>query len=471
MEAAFDQEFCTTFGLLPVRSDELNRLQVLVTASSDLSVVDYLRCRCGLLPELCWVTPEEFQMRLAAAFTGSRTPGKQPSSLAEYPDTDSQIVTQVSRIIRESIDSGASDIHFEPAEHEVRCRARIDGALVDRHRLPRDYAAELLSRLKIMARLDIAEKRRLQDGRIRFEHGGRVVDIRVSVIPTDFGEKAVLRLLDKQTLRLDLATLGFAPGQQTTFVQQIEAPNGIVLVTGPTGSGKTTTLYAALNHLRSPEVNICTVEDPIEYNLHGITQTQIRPDIDVTFAGMLRSLLRQDPDIIMVGEIRDRETLDIAIRAAMTGHLVLSTLHTNSALATVARLLDMGAEPFLLASSLRLVVAQRLVRRNCSTCFIGELSTIEQEAADRLNMTIGSSAGQGTGCTECGNTGFRGRVAIYELLVIDDTLREAIFRRAPEHELRILACKLGFCTMAQTAHALIDHGVTTPGEVLREIHL
>ena len=415
MGSAFDQEFCTAFGLLPISNDGSDRLQVLVTAASDLSVLDYVRCRCGQSPELCFVTPEDFQSRLAAAFNGNSGAGKQRSSPVENAETDSPIVTQVGRIIKESIEAGASDIHFEPGEHEVRCRVRIDGALVDRHHLPKGQAAELLSRIKIMARLDIAEKRRPQDGRIRFEHAGRLVDIRVSVIPTDFGEKAVLRLLDKESLRLDLTTLGFAPDQLETFIQQIETPNGIVLVTGPTGSGKTTTLYAALNHLRSPEVNICTVEDPIEYNLGGITQTHIRADIDVTFAGMLRSLLRQDPDIIRVGEIRDKETLDIAIRAAMTGHLVLSTLHTNSAVATVARLLDMGTEPFLVASSLRLVVAQRLVRRNCLACFVQELSGVERKAASRLNMAIASSAGQGTGCTECGHSGFRGRVAVYEV--------------------------------------------------------
>jgi len=379
------------------------------------------------------------------------------------------IVDELHAIITNAISQQASDVHFESGESHLLCRFRVDGVLVNRNKLDLDKAPAVLSRIKIMAGLDIAEKRRPQDGRIRFPFGDRVVDIRVSVIPTQFGEKAVLRLLDKQQLRLDLSSLGMTPTQQEVFRSHISLPNGIVLVTGPTGSGKTTTLYAALQYLKTPEVNISTVEDPIEYELSGINQTQVKPEIGLTFSTMLRALLRQDPNVIMVGEIRDRETLDMAIRASLTGHLVLSTIHTNSAVATVTRLLDMGAEPFLLASSLRLVVAQRLVRLLCPSCHDTVISSEYRAAARKLGIELGPGARSSRGCDQCGGTGFKGRTAIYELLTVGDRLRDAVGRRASEQQLLEISRSDSFSTMSEEAERYINHGLTSPGEVLREL--
>jgi len=288
------------------------------------------------------------------------------------------VVNLVNKIITEAINCKASDIHIEPYQEQFRVRYRIDGILHESMRLPLERKYAIISRLKIMADLDIAEKRRPQDGRIRVKRGNRVIDIRVSTLPTDFGEKVVLRILDKDQLNLELEKLGFEVETLQLFKRAICSPYGMILVTGPTGSGKTTTLYATLNYLNSPEVNILTIEDPIEYNLPGINQAQVRSDIGFTFAKALRAFLRQDPDIIMVGEIRDTETAEIAIRAALTGHLVFSTLHTNDAPSAVTRLLDMGLEPFLVASSLKMVIAQRLVRKVCDHCKIKTSQNLKQ---------------------------------------------------------------------------------------------
>lgn len=467
----FTEEFCVTFSVLPSARPE-GSLTVYVSAGSDLSILDYMRYRtqAGVRPQ--WIDPEALAAMTRERFlTDNGRAGRSEMSEEENGAGGSEAVRTIDSLIRQCVDLGASDIHIEPGEQKLRFRARVDGVLVDKRLLPRESAPEILSRIKIMARLDIAEKRRPQDGRIRFAHQGRVIDIRVSVIPTDFGEKAVLRLLDKDTLRLDLASLGFAADQHRIFLRHVEAPHGIVLVTGPTGSGKTTTLYAALNHLCSPEINISTVEDPIEYNLEGINQTQVRPEIGLDFAAMLRSLLRQDPDIIMVGEIRDRETLEIAMRASMTGHLVLSTLHTNSAVATVARLLDMGAEPFLLASSVRLIVAQRLLRRICRKCFQPVWTDEEDAAAIAIGAVRTDTSGSGGGCSCCAGTGFRGRVAIYEILEATDTIKEALLARASEPELARLAQEQKFKSMKEQAHRLVAEGITTPSEALREIIL
>jgi type IV pilus assembly protein PilB len=309
-----------------------------------------------------------------------------------------------------------------------------------------------------MAGLAIAEKRRPQDGRIRFPHDDRTVDIRVSIIPTDFGEKVVLRLLDKRQLRLHLGGLGFSSRQLAIFEHKISASNGLILVTGPTGSGKTTTLYAALSYLNSPALNIVTVEDPIEYNLTGINQTQIRPEIGLTFSTMLRSLLRQDPNIIMVGEIRDTETLNMAVRASLTGHLVLSTLHTNDAVSAINRLADMGAERYLIASSLRLIVAQRLVRLNCLNCFDTRLNAEHYRAAELMGVTLSSAAGAGKGCDRCNHTGFRGRTALYEVLPVTEAIRRAIMTQTAEQEMLRMARADSFVTMNDMAADLINRG-------------
>ena len=460
---ALPGEFEKTFGIL-LNKNAAGRPEVIISEHSDPGVYDFMRFHLGGAPKLTWVDPGEFN-RLQSNRDDSVTTAPRIESDST---SGSAVVRDIERIIATGIEDEASDIHFEPGEDALLCRTRIDGSLVEKQRLGKERIPEIISRLKIMSRLDIAEKRRPQDGRIRFDHKGRTVDIRVSVIPTDFGEKVVLRLLDKQTLRLDLNALGFNPQQLTEFRRQIELPNGIILVTGPTGSGKTTTLYAALNYLRRPDVNISTVEDPIEYNLKGINQTQIRPEINVTFATMLRSLLRQDPDIIMVGEIRDRETLDIALRASMTGHLVLSTLHTNSAVSTIPRLIDMGAEAFLLSSSIRMIVAQRLLRKCCQDCFIAELTESEKAAASTLPVELEKAAGHSVGCVKCNWSGFRGRTAVYEVLPVSEAIREAILTCQSESAILRIARAEGLNTMVEQAQGLINSGLTTPSEVIRE---
>jgi general secretion pathway protein E len=466
-----EERICRQIRFCP-DSDSEGSQRILIDSSTDISFLSYLAHLAGAteLPER--VSPADLDLRITTRFGTTQPKEALPSTPISDPlPSEIGVVKEINDVIRDCIESGASDIHFEPGERQLVCRARLDGMLVQRKLFGREQVPELLSRLKIMSGLDIAEKRRPQDGRIRFSVGSRSVDIRVSVIPTDFGEKAVLRILDKEKLRLDLAGLGFRPNQLKLFSEKIAQPNGIILVTGPTGSGKTTTLYAALNQLRSPNTNISTVEDPIEYYIEGVNQTQVKPEIDLTFSAMLRALLRQDPNIIMVGEIRDQETLDIAIRASLTGHLVLSTVHTNSAVATVTRLLDMGAEPYLIASSLRLIVAQRLLRLNCQNCSSSASTDENRAAAVRLGLSLSSGSKQGVGCNMCHNTGYSGRVAVYELLSIDDRLNDAITARKPEGELARMAQESGFESMLPSAQALIDAGMTTPLEVLRELSI
>jgi len=473
-QTAIDQSFCQRFRVC-LTGGNGSAPVVWISDQTDISILSYLSAVRGVRQLPTRISDEELEQKIADGFgsqggavTRLQSDAKN-GSLNDEAKVDSIIVKEINGIILDCIRKGASDIHFEPGERELLCRARLDGMLVEHKHLPREQVAETLSRIKIMSGLDIAEKRRPQDGRIRFPVDDRTVDIRVSIIPTDFGEKAVLRLLDKQSLRLNLRELGFSPSQFQLFVERIALPYGIILVTGPTGSGKTTTLYAVLQHLKSPAVNISTVEDPIEYNLEGISQTQVKPDINLTFAAMLRAILRQDPNIIMIGEIRDRETLDIAIQASLTGHLVLSTVHTNSAVATVTRLLDMGAEPYLLASSLKLIVAQRLVRKLCQQCASNRLDDLYHTAARKLVTTLTDGARSSTGCSACSSTGYRGRTAIYELLPIDEEISVAINAGASEQEILSLARRGGFQTMAETASTLVNSGVTCPIEVLREL--
>lgn len=380
------------------------------------------------------------------------------------------VVQQVDRIIREAIERRASDIHFEPYEAFFRVRYRLDGVLHQVGELSLLQREAIMSRLKIMAGLDIAEKRRPQDGRIRFQHGdrrtGRTIDLRVSTLPTEFGEKIVLRILDKGHLRLDLEALGFEAGPLTLFRRAIHQPYGIILVSGPTGSGKTTTLYAALNELNTDAVNITTIEDPIEYNLPGINQTHVRSDIGLSFAHALRAFLRQDPNIIMVGEIRDRETAEVAIRAALTGHLVLSTIHTNDAASTITRLVDMGIEPFLVASSLRLALAQRLVRRICPDC--KHATTLDPAFAEAYGLEPEASVYSGTGCATCMSTGYRGRTALFEVLPISERMTELITQQSTAYALRQQAMDEGMRTLRTVGIECMERGDTTPEEIVRE---
>jgi general secretion pathway protein E len=363
---------------------------------------------------------------------------------------DAPVIRMINALLTQALREEASDIHIEPYEQTSVVRFRVDGALRDIVRPKKGIHASLVSRIKIMASLDIAEKRLPQDGRITLRVGGKSVDVRVSTLPTGHGERAVLRLLDKEAGRLDLHHLGMSDAVMKEFDQLIAQPHGIVLVTGPTGSGKTTTLYAALSRLNSPTTNILTVEDPIEYELQGVGQTQVNARIDMTFAKALRAILRQDPDVIMIGEIRDLETAQIAVQASLTGHLVLATLHTNDSAAAVTRLLDMGIEPFLLSSSLLGAVAQRLVRKLCENC-----------------KTNDGHKWHAVGCDQCGHTGYQGRVGVYELLLTTEEIREQIHNQASEAEIRNAALKNGMKTMREDGDRWMAAGVTTPEEVLR----
>ncbi|MGN6389322.1 MAG: type II secretion system ATPase GspE [Burkholderiaceae bacterium] len=363
---------------------------------------------------------------------------------------DAPVIRMINALLTQALREGASDIHIEPFEQISVVRFRIDGALRDIVRPKKAIHASLISRIKIMAQLDIAEKRLPQDGRITLRIGGKPVDVRVSTLPTGYGERAVLRLLDKEAGRLGLQSLGMSEPVLQQFDRMIAQPHGIVLVTGPTGSGKTTTLYAALSRLNVATTNVLTVEDPIEYELTGIGQTQVNARIDMTFAKALRAILRQDPDVIMIGEIRDLETAQIAVQASLTGHLVLATLHTNDSAAAVTRLLDMGIEPFLLSSSLLGVVAQRLVRKLCPHC---------RQPDGQFWKAVG--------CDKCGHTGYQGRIGVYELLQTTDEIRAQIHNQASEAEIRTTATRNGMHTMREDGERWLRDGTTTPAELLR----
>jgi general secretion pathway protein E len=355
---------------------------------------------------------------------------------------DAPIIRMLNALLTQAARDGASDIHIEPYERHSSVRFRVDGSLREVVQPNRALHAALISRLKIMAQLDISEKRLPQDGRISLRIGTRAMDVRVSTLPSAHGERAVLRLLDKSQNKLELESVGLQGEVLHRLQGLIGQPHGIILVTGPTGSGKTTTLYAALSRLDAASANIMTVEDPIEYELAGVGQTQVNPKIDLTFAKALRAILRQDPDVIMIGEIRDYETAQIAIQASLTGHLVLATLHTNDAPSAINRLIDMGVEPFLLSSSLLGVLAQRLVRKRCTAC-------------------------GGSGCLECASTGYQGRTGIFELLVTDDAQRALIHTRASEADLRTAALRAGMVPMREDGARLVQAGITSPEELLR----
>ncbi|CAN5166039.1 type IV-A pilus assembly ATPase PilB [soil metagenome] len=379
------------------------------------------------------------------------------------------VVKFINSLLADAVQRGASDIHIEPYEDELRIRYRIDGVLREMVAPPLRMKAALISRVKILADLNIAERRVPQDGRIKSKMGNRVIDFRVSTLPTLFGEKIVLRILDKGNLTLDLEKLGFPEGGLKGFLKAIEAPYGIVLVTGPTGSGKTTTLYSALTRLNQPRVNIMTAEDPVEYNLKGINQVQVNEEIGLGFAQSLRAFLRQDPNIVMVGEIRDGETASIAIKAALTGHLVLSTIHTNDAPSTVNRMTDMGMQPFLVASALNCIVAQRLVRRICASCKQPHHYAREMlEEAGLDNEDLDAVYFEGAGCGDCDESGYRGRVGLYEVMSISAIQRRLITNHASTEEIRNQALEDGMITLRKDGLRKMRAGVTTLDEVLRE---
>jgi general secretion pathway protein E len=364
---------------------------------------------------------------------------------------DAPIIRMLNALLTQAAKDGASDIHIEPYERSSSVRFRVDGTLREVVQPNRALHAALISRLKIMAELDIAEKRLPQDGRISLRIGGRAIDVRVSTLPSAHGERAVLRLLDKSESKFTLEGLGMSGDVLSAFNRLVHQPHGIVLVTGPTGSGKTTTLYASLGRIDTATTNVLTVEDPVEYELPGIGQTQVNAKIDLTFGKALRAILRQDPDVIMIGEIRDFETAQIAIQASLTGHLVLATLHTNDAPSAITRLIDMGVEPYLLSSSLLGAQAQRLVRKLCSQCK-------RQDGEGRWHPV---------GCDHCGHTGYKGRTGVYELMVVDDKLRDLIHNRAAESALFAAARANGFVAMREDGDRLVAEGITSPEEVLR----
>lgn len=383
---------------------------------------------------------------------------------------DAPVVKLINGILTDAVKRGASDIHIEPFEHELRVRYRIDGVLQEVMTPPVKLKAALTSRVKILSSLNIAERRVPQDGRIKLKMGKKVIDFRVSTLPVLFGEKIVLRILDKENLTLDLTTFGFEPKAEKDLMAAILNPYGMVLVTGPTGCGKTTTLYSALQRINTIEVNIMTAEDPVEYNLHGINQVLVRNEIGMTFAAALKAFLRQDPNIIMVGEIRDIETGGIAIKAALTGHLVLSTLHTNDAPSTITRMIDMGIEPFNVASAVNLIIAQRLVRRICSDC------KAEHQYADEELAALGVTPEEtkeitfykGEGCDTCGDTGYKGRAGLYEVMAMTAELRRLVLRGAATADLQEQAVGDGMLTLRMDGMIKIKKGVTTLEEIVKE---
>jgi general secretion pathway protein E len=384
---------------------------------------------------------------------------------------ETAVVQMANLLFAQAVRDGASDIHIEPYERDVKIRYRIDGMLHDMMRPPKRMHAALVSRLKILGEMNIAERRLPQDGRIKITIAGRQIDVRVSIVPTVFGERAVMRILDKGTAMLGLEELGFQPDTLARYRKVISVPHGIILATGPTGSGKSTSLYASLQEIWSPTTNILTIEDPVEYQVAGISQIQVRANIGLTFANGLRSIVRQDPDVIMVGEIRDHETADIAINAALTGHLVFSTLHTNDAAGAVTRLLDMGVEPYLVASSLVGVVAQRLVRRVCSNCteeYVPTIESLEAIGVDPNAVPSGTVFRRGRGCEKCAGTGYKGRVGLYELLIVDEMIRRLTVQRAAASEMRDHGVKAqNMRTLLGDGRIAVLAGKTTPEEILR----
>jgi len=417
----------------------------------------YEKVRQNIMSEISEDAEEEFQYDL-----------EEPVDLLESSENDAPIIRFVNNLMFRAIKDKASDIHIEPYEKDMVVRLRIDGVLYDVARPPKGLHAGIASRIKLMGELDIAEKRLPQDGRIKIKIAGKDVDLRLSVIPTQHGERLVLRILDKSSVRLDLSDLGFDEAAIKVVNQIIHKKHGIFLVTGPTGSGKTTTLYAALTRINSIERNIITVEDPIEYDLKGVGQIQANPKIGLTFASGLRAILRQDPDVIMVGEIRDKETAEIAIQASLTGHLVFATIHTNDAPGAVTRLVDMGVEPFLVSSSLLAVLAQRLVRKACKKCVQFHVPTaIELENLGLDPNTFGGEKiATAKGCNECGGTGYKGRMVVHELMILDDDLRTLIMEKTDSAVLKRSAQAKGMVSLRQNGIQKVLEGITTAVELV-----
>jgi general secretion pathway protein E len=400
---------------------------------------------------------------------GFELPDGEAADIGHLKDlaAEAPIIKLVNLLIARASESRASDIHIEPFDDELIIRYRIDGVLHTVETAPKKLQAAIVSRIKIMAKLNIAERRLPQDGRIRIKVADKEIDLRVSTLPVLYGESVVMRILDKESVVIDLGLLGFPGDTLAQFYKLIQKPNGIILVTGPTGSGKTTTLYGALDRINSPERKIITVEDPVEYQLKGVNQIQVKPQIGLNFANTLRHIVRQDPDVIMIGEIRDLETAEIAVQSALTGHLVFSTLHTNDAPSAITRLLDLGVERFLLSSTIRGILAQRLVRVICPHCKERDLSVGGPEKLAPLEIGADVELYRGRGCEKCTFTGYRGRSGVFELLVVDEEIRKLILRNADANELRQMARRQGMKTILEDGIAKAGNGVTTLSEIYR----
>ncbi len=480
-------EFCQAHQVLPLRTTG-TRVVIGVVAPDDVFMIDEVSSRLHVSSvKLVMVTPGD--IRAALELIGHDGGGDvdlteiladvdegdvEVSSMQQTEAVDleaqageSPVIRYVNYIIQNAVKEGASDIHIEPGEKKIKVRLRIDGVLYESMNPPPSMTAAITSRLKIMADLDISERRVPQDGRIRCTVQGRKLDLRVSSLPTGYGEKIVMRILDTKSINVQLEDLGFDDHSLQIWKNQIKQPHGIVLVTGPTGSGKTTTLYSSLRQIDNTRLNVSTVEDPIEYHLDGITQTQTHVKIDMTFAKALKALLRQDPDVIMVGEIRDHETAHTAVQAALTGHLVLSTLHTNDAPSSVTRLVNIGLEPFLVGAALNGVLAQRLLRRLCKECKAQEAPSEEMAEFLEMNGLPNDQLWVPTGCDKCRNTGYAGRVGIYEMLAVDDTLRDVIARNPNVSEFRRLCLERGMNSLRADGINKATEGLTSIQEVLR----
>jgi|SRR5680860_496076 len=476
------------YTVLPV---EMSNAQLLVAMSdpTDYFAIDDLRLASGMMVKPCLAKKGDIlraidryygrseaekaardyskQLGVIPVAASSQVASLSVAGMEAVDEESTPIIKFLNTIIENAVNNRASDIHIEPIDEELRVRFRIDGVLREIMRTPISMANPVVSRVKIMADLNIAERRLPQDGRISYLVGGKVIDFRVSTTPTMYGEKVVLRILDKSSVILETEALGLVGNDLKTFEELITRPYGIVLVTGPTGSGKTTTLYTALNQLNTPEKNIVTLEDPVEFNFKGVNQMQVNPKAGLTFATGLRSLLRQDPDIIMVGEMRDNETAQIAVRSALTGHLVLSTIHTNDAASSITRLMDMEIEPFLLSASILGIISQRLVRRICSQCVTQYEAGAKEHSLLGIPKETHLDLKKGQGCIYCNKSGYKGRIAIFEVMQITAGHRQLIDRKATADELRNYAIAQGMTTLKHAATRLVLEGVTTIDELLR----
>ncbi len=485
--SAIPRHIAKKYSVVPIYRHD-NGVTVAMSDPSDLDTLDSLRHSLNMEVDPRVASPDDIEEAIGKYY-GARedsvskmiqdiTEGEiQISTLAEVGavedgstvDADAPIIKLVNTLIVDAFKSRASDIHLEPLEKRFRVRYRIDGMLHEMKGPPKRLQPSIISRLKIMSNMSIVERRIPQDGRIQAGVGGKSIDLRVSCLPTNHGESIVMRILDKEGLKLGLVELGFFTDDQQTFERLIGLPDGILLVTGPTGSGKTTTLYAVLNYINRPDRKIITVEDPVEYQMSGINQVQVNESVGLTFSMALRAMLRQAPNVIMLGEIRDLETATIAINASLTGHLVFSTLHTNDAPSAVTRLIDIGAKPFLVASSTRAMMAQRLVRRVCRRCAAPyvpaetELRSLNLDPNNVANATFM----KGKGCSDCNKTGHRGRFGIFEIFVVDDEVRKLIYDKVPSSVLRIRAREMGMRTLREDGARKVLAGLTSPEEVIR----